>query len=148
MENTFKKVHTTKDLVISIIVILAGAGLLFANTVLGICVILCGAIMLVCCKSGIMKEGQTTLLKKKTLELNHDCKKSIVDFLDGANVVPCVKEGNEGGTVKLLVYYNESDKVAYAQLSDYVDYGFKPVTEMVELRGQRYEQLMLNCHEK
>ena len=148
MENTFKTVHTIKDLIISIIVVLAGVGLLFVNVPLGIFVMVCGDLMLICYKSGIMKEGQSTLLKKKTLELNHECKKSIVDFLNGGNNAPCVKEGNEGGTVKLQVYYNDAEKLAYAQLSDYVDYGFKPVTEFVELKDKRYEQIMSKCNGK
>ena len=45
MEYNFKKVHTGKDLAISILVLLAGAGLYFLNPGLGICIGACGLLM-------------------------------------------------------------------------------------------------------
>ena len=42
MEYNFKKVHTGKDLAISILVLLAGTGLYFLNPGLGICIGTCG----------------------------------------------------------------------------------------------------------
>ena len=45
MEYNFKKVHTGKDLAISILVLLAGIGLYFLNPGLGICIGTCGLLM-------------------------------------------------------------------------------------------------------
>ena len=45
MEYNFRKVHTGKDLAISILVLLAGVGLYFLNPGLGICIGTCGLLM-------------------------------------------------------------------------------------------------------
>ena len=45
MEYNFKKVHTGKDLAISILVLLAGVGLYFLNLGLGFCIGTCGLLM-------------------------------------------------------------------------------------------------------
>ena len=72
MENNFKKIHTGKDLTISTIVLLAGAGLFFVNRGLGICIALCGLIMFLIYKGGYRKDGQGVVLQKKSEDL---CKK-------------------------------------------------------------------------
>ena len=47
MEFKFKKVHTAKDLIISILVIAAGVGLYFVNEGLGGVIGVCGLLLLI-----------------------------------------------------------------------------------------------------
>ncbi|MCQ2171158.1 MAG: hypothetical protein MJZ17_00155 [Bacteroidales bacterium] len=82
MEINFKKVHTGKDLAISTIVLLAGAGLFFVNRGLGICIAVCGLLMLLFYKCGYKN-----------------------------------KQGNDGGSVRLDVFFNKSENVAEKLIS-------------------------------
>ena len=82
MEINFKKVHTGKDITISSITFLAGIGLFFVNKGLGVCIAVCGLLMLLIYKSGYKKDGKGAALTKKSEDL---CK--------GCTIVPVFKTG-------------------------------------------------------
>lgn len=142
MEINFKKVHTGKDLAISTIVLLAGAGLFFVNKGLGVTIAVCGLAMFFLCKGGYKKDGQGIVLQKKSEDLCKACKPSLVDYLNGKDVTPQIKKGNEGGSVRLDVYYNAAAGIAYAQLYDFRNYAYEPATEVIELHSPKADKLI------
>lgn len=142
MEYNFKKVHTGKDLAISTIVLLAGAGLFFVNKGLGICIGICGLFMYLVYKGGYRKDGKGILLSKKSEDICKACRTSIVEFLEGKNTVPTIKQGNEGGSIRLDVYFNKAEGIAYAQLYDFCNYTYEPATGVVELKADRADKLI------
>lgn len=142
MEINFKKVHTGKDITISSITLLAGIGLFFVNKGLGVCIAVCGLLMLLIYKSGYKKDGKGAVLTKKSEDLCKCCRTSIVEFLDGKDTVPYIKKGNEGGSVRLDVYYNQAADIAYAQLYDFCNYTYEPATGVVELNGEMVDKLI------
>ena len=146
MEINFKKVHTAKDLSISTIVLLTGFGLFFINKGLGICIAVFGLFMFLVYKGGYRKNCRGVVLTKKSEDLCKACKPSITTFLEGKDVKPVIKKGNEGGSVQLDVYYNRADRIAYAQLFEFCNYTYEPVTDIVELRGERAEELIVSIH--
>lgn len=144
MEINFKRVHTAKDLSISTVVLLAGFGLFFINKGLGVCIAVCGLFMFLYYKGGYRKNGHGVVLTKKSEDLCKACKPSIMTFLEGMDVKPFIKRGNEGGSVRLDVYYNRADRIAYAQLFEFCNYVYEPVTEIVELTGEKAEELIVS----
>ena len=144
MEMNFNRVHTAKDLSISTFVLLAGIGLFFVNKGLGICIAACGLLMLLTYKGGYRKNGQGVVLTKKSEDLCRACKPSIADFLDGKDVNLSIRKGNEGGSVRLDVYYNRAESIAYAQLYEFRNYTYEPVTDIVELKGDRADRLIIS----
>ena len=142
MEINFKKVHTGKDLAISTIVLLAGVGLFFVNKGLGIIIAMCGLAMFFLYKGGYKKDGQGIVLQKKSEDLCKTCRPSILDYLNGKDVMPQVKEGDEGGSVRLDVYYNAAAGIAYAQLFDFRNYTYEPETEVIELHSPKSDKLI------
>ena len=142
MEINFKKVHTGKDLAISTIVLLAGIGLFFVNKGLGITMAACGVAMFFFNKDGYKKDGQGIVFQKKSEDLCKSCKPSIVDYLNGKDVMPQIKKGNEGGSVRLDVYYNAAAGIAYAQLFDFRGYTYEPETDVVELHSPQADKLI------
>ena len=142
MEYNFKKVHTSKDLTISTIVLLAGIGLFFINKGLGICIAICGLFMFLIYKGGYKKDGQGILLTRKSEELCKCCKPSIVEYLNGKDVTPQIKEGCEGGSIRLDVYYNAEAGIAYAQLYDFCNYSFEPETDVIEVHSPKADKLI------
>ena len=142
MEYNFEKVHTGKDLAISTIVLLAGAGLFFVNKGLGITIAACGLAMLFLYKGGYKKDGQGIVLQKKSEDLCKCCGATIAEYLRGKDVTPQVKKGSEGGSVRLDVYYNASAGIAYAQLFDFRNYTYEPETDVIELHSPKAEKLI------
>lgn len=142
MENTFKKVHTIKDLTISAILIAAGIGLSFLNTGLGITIGVCGLLCLLLYKSGYKKDGQGICLEKFSEDICKSCRASVMDFLAGKDVTPDVRKGNEGGSVRLDVYFNRAARVAYAQLFDFCNYAYEPASEIVEFHSTKADKLI------
>ena len=142
MEYNFKKVHTEKDLIISTIVLLAGIGLFFVNKGLGICIAICGLGMFLIYKNGYRIDGKGTLLEGKSEDICKGCRTSIIEFLNGKDTTPVIKNGDEGGSIRLDVYFNKAGHVAYAQLFDFCNYAYEPATGVVELNGDRADKLI------
>ena len=142
MEINFKKVHTGKDLAISTIVLLAGVGLFFVNKGLGVILAVCGLAMLFLNKGGYKKDGQGIVLQKKSEDLCKCCKPSVVEYLNGKDVTPQIKKGNEGGSVRLDVYYNAAAGIAYVQLFDFRNYTYEPETDVIELHSPKADKLI------
>lgn len=142
MQIKFKKVHTKKDLIISAIVLAAGIGLYFINAGLGIFMAVCGLLMLLLYKGGFKREGKDVVLQKKAIDVAHSCKDSLKGFMEGKDVEPEVKTSINGGIIRLEVYYNTADAIAYVQLFDFSNYTYEPATEIVEICGERAEILI------
>ena len=94
------------------------------------------------CKGGYKKDGNGPVLTKKSEDVCKACRAPLAEFLNGKECNPCVKKGNEGGSARLDVYYNEKEGIAYAQLFDFCNYAYEPLTEMVELTGQKAFKLI------
>lgn len=142
MDYNFKKVHTGKDLAISSLVLIAGIGLFFVNKGLGILIAVCGIAMFFLVKGGYKKDGQGIVLQKKSEDLCKACRTSVVEYLNGKDVTPQVKKGSEGGSVRLDVFYNATEGIAYAQLFDFRNYTYEPETDVVELHSPRADKLI------
>ena len=142
MEIKFKKVHCAKDLVMSILLIVAGIGLYFVNRGLGVVIGACGLLLLLFYKTGYKKVGDDTLLTKKALDVASSCRNSLLDYLNGKDVEPEVQQSGTGGVVRLEVYYNADAEVAYAQLFNFSNYSYEAATDIVELRGPKAGKLI------
>lgn len=142
MEYKFIKVHTGKDLAISTMVLFAGIGLFFVNKGLGFCVGMCGLFMYFFYKGGYKKDGRGIVLIKKSEDICKGCRSSIIDFLNGKNNYPEIKKGSEGGCIRLEVYYNKTENVAYVQLFDFCTYDYESATGIIQLDSARAEILL------
>ena len=142
MEINFKKVHTAKDLAISTIFLLAGIGLFFVNKGTGLLLAICAIVMFFVYKAGYKIDGQGIVFRKKSKNLCKSCKTSIVDFMNGKDVTPQMIQGNEGGSIRLDVYYNTEAGIAYAQVFEFRDYSYEPDTEIVELHSPKADKLI------
>ena len=93
-------------------------------------------------KDGYRIEGSSVVLQKKSEDLCKCCKPSIVDYLNGEDVTPQIEKGNEGGSVRLDVYYNTAEGIAYAQLYSFRNYTYEPETEVIELHFPKADKLI------
>lgn len=138
----FKKVHTVKDLVLSVVVTLAGIGLYFLNQGLGGVVFACGLLMLIFYKAGYKANGEGPVLTKKAQDLPRTCRQSIVNYLEGKDDDLELGLSGLGASVRLETYYNKEAGVAYVQLFDFSNYTYEPATEIVELHSPKADNLL------
>ena len=120
MEYSLKRDHTGKDVAISATILLAGIGLFFVNKGLGICIGICGVLMCLFYKGGYKKDGRGILLSKKSEDICKECRSSILEFLEGKNAKPELKQGKY----------------------DFCNYNYEPATGIIELDGDRAEKLI------
>lgn len=142
MEITFKKVHTSKDLIISGLICLVGVGLFFVNTWACMALVAFGLLSFLLYKDGWKRIGDNMLLRKKSLELCRTCRPAIIDLLNGKTVDSELVLGNEGGTICLQVWYNRKENVAFAQLFDFLEMSFQKATEIVELPTESAKKII------
>ena len=142
MEIKFKKVHTAKDLTLSSLLFAAGIGLYFINAGLGTVTAVCGLLMLLFWKNGYKMEGKDLLLQHKAVELSKSCRASILDFLSGKDIIPEFRAGNEGGIIRLEVWYNGTERTAFACLYDFENFMYEAATGIVELHDVRADRLI------
>ena len=85
---------------------------------------------------------RSVLYQYGTGHLHRNLRIVYVYFLEGRNPTPTIKQGHEGGTVRLDVYYNKAENVAYVQLYDFCNYVYEPATGIIELHGDRAAKLI------
>lgn len=144
MNTEFKKVHTTKDLTISLAITAVGVALSFVHMGLGITIAACGILCLLIYKGGYKAEGCDELLSKSAFDAAISCRNSAMEFLEGKSNDIQLKEANNGGVIRLEVYYCKKNSIAYAQLFDFSNYVYAPVTEIIRLDGERADKLISN----
>lgn len=137
MEISFVKVHTSKDLLLSALLIAAGVGFFFLNAGLGFVTGLCGLLLLLFYKGGYKVKGKELLLKKKAVDLSSSCRDSLKAFLEGRSTQLSLSSAGNGAVVRLEVYYSSNASKAYVQLFDFSNYSYTPATGIVELQGER-----------
>lgn len=143
MNNNFDKVHTVKDLIISILMIGAGIGLCFLNRGLGITIFIAGVLCLIFLKSGFRDPKTTVVLSKSCAEADKKCRQSIIDFISGLVDEPEIVRTGTGAVVRIEIYHNLEEGVAYVQLYDFVDYNYVASGELTSLDENR-AALLLN----
>ena len=143
MTYNFDKVHTVKDLTISIIILGLGAGLYFLNGGLGIALLISGIISLVFYKSGYRDPVTKVVLRKSCAEADKKCRQSLLDFISGlSDDLEIVRTGT-GPVVRIEMYHNLEEGIAYVQLYDFENYNYVASGELASLEESR-AALLLN----
>lgn len=142
MKIDFKSVRTSKDIIISTIVLITGAGLYFFNAALGFTIAACGVLLFLFYKNGYKRNAENILFTKKAIDVAAGCRQSIKDFLEGKSNDVEIKEAGQGKAIRLEVYFSKTAGLAYAQLYDFSNYAYEKAMDIVELHSARAEKLI------
>lgn len=138
----FDKVHTVKDLVISILILGSGAGLFLVHMGLGIMLVISGVLSLLFFKSGYRDPVTQVVLRKSCAEADKKCRQSLLDFISGLIDEPEIVRTGVGPVVRIEIYHNFEEGVAYIQLFDFENYNYVPATEILGLDENRAAKLL------
>lgn len=144
MTYNFKKVHTTKDLTVSISLIIIAVALFFINKDLAICLAALGLFILIIYKSGYKLDDDHSVYVKKSVDLSRDGKESFLNFINGKSDSVAVKEGHEGGSFRVDFYYNRHSPHSYLQMYTFSNYEYQKEGELITLDTDKVMKI-LHC---
>lgn len=139
MEKTFTRIRSTKDIIISSTLTIAGFVLVALPTsvsvnLIGFFMIFAGIIMLLFCKTGYKDAETGTKYCKTECFFPQSKRHGIESKLGGcpkeAEVI-CTEEGSGNG-LRLDIYEDKKTGSAYVQLFEYVPYKYVPCTKVYE----------------
>ena len=147
MEKKFTRVHTIKDIVIFISLLVFGSILLAVPTsdavnITGFFLILVGAILALVLKTGykdIETNAKYQKLERYFQQAEHAAISSaIASKPDSVNL----SEENKGNALKLDIYFSKATGKAYIQLFKYVPYTYQPCSKMFEYEISKVGKLI------
>ena len=147
MEKKFTRVHTIKDIVIFISLLVFGSILLAVPTsdavnITGFFLILVGAILALVLKTGykdIETNAKYQKLERYFQQAEHAAISSaIASKPDSVNL----SEENKGNALKLDIYFSKATGKAYIQLFEYVPYTYQPCSKMFEYEISKVGKLI------
>ncbi len=142
METNIKKVHTVKDLTISFALIAIGAGLFFVNKGCGFCIAALGLLLFFLYRTGYKIGDDHKTYHKKSLDLCRGCKEPLVNFLEGKTSELDIKEGSEGGCIRVDFYFCAPDQPSYIQVFDFRGYEYQKDGELREADAKQTKTLL------
>ena len=147
MEKKFTRVHTIKDIVIFISLLVFGSILLAVPTsdavnITGFFLILVGAILALVLKTGykdIETNAKYQKLERYFQQAEHAAISSaIASKPDSVNL----SEENKGNALKLDIYFSKATGKAYIQLFEYVPDTYQPCSKMFEYEISKVGKLI------
>ena len=147
MEKTFVRVHSVKDIVISLSLIVSGSILVALPTgtgvnVAGFFMIFAGLLLGLFMKTGYKDTASGERFHKKEHYFQQAMNSVISSMLESKPEAIDLAEAEKGNAVKLDIYYSKTTGKAYLQLFEYVPYKYEPCSQMYEHHISRIEKLI------
>ncbi len=143
MQDKIKKKRSKKDLIISLVLLAAGAAMCFSSdetlVICGVLLAVCGIAAFFALKTSYKVEGDDTTYQRKTINLPSLRLDNTVSFLKGETKK---FEYIPGNGLMLYIYHSSDNKKGYGQLYTFVDYNWKEYDEMRKLDEEQINQLM------
>lgn len=143
MQDKIKKTRSMKDLIISLVLTVAGAAMCFSSdstlVICGVLLAISGVVAFFALKTSFKIEGDDVIYQRKTINLPSLRLDFTESFLKGETrqfeYIP-------GNGLMLYVYLSSDNRQGYAQLYTFVDYNWKEHGELVSLNEDQISQLM------
>ena len=139
MEKKFIRVRSTKDVVLSSLITLAGVVLFILDfsigiRILGFFMILIGLLLFFTLKSSYKDEETGIKYHKKEKYFEGHKRDELSSAITRRNCKCKVdlSEENKGNTLRLDIYYNKQAGKAYMQIFEYIPYTYEPYSALYE----------------
>ena len=147
MEKTFVRVHSVKDIVISLSLIVSGSILVALPTgtgvnVAGFFMIFAGLLLGLFMKTGYKDTASGERFLKKEHYFQQAMNPAINSVLENRPEAIDLAEAEKGNAIKLDIYYSKAAGQAYLQLFEYILYKYEPCSKMYEHQLSRIEKLI------
>ncbi len=137
-----KKTRSAKDIIVTLVFLAAGVALLFCSDsmfILGCTVIAFAVILFLAMKSSYVIEGKEGSFKRKIANFPKTKKEELVSFLEHRSD----KAAQEApGGLLLYVYYHSDKSTGFAQIFDFENYQYHPLTDLLPLDAAQVKALV------
>ena len=147
MEKTFTRVHSIKDIVIFISLLILGGILVAVPTsdavnITGFFLVFAGAILALVLKTGYKDVETNEKYIKKERYFQQAMHAAIADAIASKPDSIDLSQENKGNAIKLDIYYSKATGKAYIQLFEYVPYTYQPCSKMYEYEISKVGKLI------
>ena len=147
MEKTFIRVHSIKDIVIFISLLILGSILVTVPTgdavnITGFFLVFAGAILALVLKTGYKDVETNEKYIKKERYFQQTMHAAIADAIASKPDSIDLSQENKGNAIKLDIYFSKATGKAYIQLFEYVPYTYQPCSKMYEYEISKVGKLI------
>lgn len=147
MEKTFTRVHSIKDIVIFISLLVLGGILVAVPTgdalnITGFFLVFAGAILALVLKTGYKDVETNEKYNKKERYFQQTMHAAIADAIASKPDSIDLSQENKGNALKLDIYFSKATGKAYIQLFEYVPYTYQPCSKMYEYELSKVGKLI------
>ena len=147
MEKTFVRVHSIKDIVIFISLLVLGGILVAipagdAVNITGFFLLFAGAILALVLKTGYKDVETNVKYIKKERYFQQAMHAAIADAIASKPDSIDLSQENKGNALKLDIYFSKATGKAYIQLFEYVPYTYQPCSKMYEYEISKVGKLI------
>ena len=147
MEKTFTRVHSIKDIVIFISLLVLGGILVAVPTgdavnITGFFLVFAGAILALVLKTGYKDVETNEKYNKKERYFQQTMHAAIADAIASKPDSIDLSQENKGNALKLDIYFSKATGKAYIQLFEYVPYTYQPCSKMYEYEISKVSKLI------
>ena len=147
MEKTFVRVHSIKDIVIFISLLVLGGILVAVPTgdavnITGFFLVFAGAILALVLKTGYKDVETNVKYIKKERYFQQAMHAAIADAIASKPDSIDLSQENKGNAIKLDIYFSKASGKAYIQLFEYVPYTYQPCSKMYEYEISKVGKLI------
>ena len=147
MEKTFIRVHSIKDIVIFISLLVLGGILVAVPTsdavnITGFFLVFAGAILALVLKTGYKDVETNVKYIKKERYFQQAMHAAIADAIASKPDSIDLSQENKGNAIKLDIYFSKASGKAYIQLFEYVPYTYQPCSKMYEYELSKVSKLI------
>ena len=147
MEKTFIRVHSIKDIVIFISLLILGGILVAVPTsdavnITGFFLVFAGAILALVLKTGYKDVETNVKYIKKERYFQQAMHAAIADAIASKPDSIDLSQENKGNAIKLDIYFSKATGKAYIQLFEYVPYTYQPCSKMYEYEISKVVKLI------
>ena len=136
MNNNFVKTRSTRDIIIST-VLLAGGVLMVALptpasvNIAGLFIACTGIVLFAVLKTGWKNSETREKFSSKTLYFSREMENKLKEAMEGSLKSITADTTSQSSAIKLDILYNKKTGKAFCQLSEYIPYQYHPFTEMI-----------------
>ena len=147
MEKTFIRVHSIKDIVIFISLLILGGILVAVPTsdavnITGFFLVFAGAILALVLKTGYKDVETNVKYIKKERYFQQAMHAAIADAIASKPDSIDLSQENKGNAIKLDIYFSKASGKAYIQLFEYVPYTYQPCSKIYEYEISKVGKLI------
>ena len=147
MEKTFIRVHSIKDIVIFISLLILGGILVAVPTsdavnITGFFLVFAGAILALVLKTGYKDVETSVKYIKKERYFQQAMHAAMADAIASKPDSIDLSQENKGNAIKLDIYFSKASGKAYIQLFEYVPYTYQPCSKIYEYEISKVGKLI------